>query len=247
MGDNARIFDHLMTGVLGYSSYMASAGDWGALVCLNLGSDKYPACKALELTGCPAQPTFGALLTAPFFLLPTSWRKWLYSKIYSGDELFDFARVGHFITTGTGYYIQQMTHPLTIGYAVNDSPLGILAWIGDKYHDLVDPDIFPEATDFIITTVSIYFLTQTFATATLPYAENVKSYGERMVITKPYGFSRFPFDVLNFPVSWVRAQHPKLILTRSHQRGGHFPGFEVPDLLADDIRAVVSSQGVLFS
>ncbi|EKM57892.1 uncharacterized protein PHACADRAFT_139325 [Phanerochaete carnosa HHB-10118-sp] len=246
MADNARIFDHLMTGVLGYSSYMAEAGDWGALVCLNLGSDKYPACKALEFTSCPARPTFGALLTAPLFLLPTSWRKWVYSKIYSEDELFDLGRASHFMTNGSGYFIQQMTRPLTIGYAVNDSPVGILAWIGDKYHDLVDPDIFPEAADFILTTVSLYFLTQSFMTAALPYAENTKSFGERKAISKPFGNSRFPFDVNNFPASWIRAQHPKLVFTRSHQQGGHFPGYEVPDLLAEDIRAVASGQRALF-
>ncbi|GJE85677.1 epoxide hydrolase [Phanerochaete sordida] len=247
MEDNARVFDHLMTGVLGYSSYMAEAGDWGALVCLNLGSDRYPACKALELTGAPGSPTLGALLTTPLFLLPTSWRKWVYSKIYTEEELFDFARQGQFWKNGSAYFIQQMTRPLTIGYALNDSPIGLLAWIGDKYHDLVDPDILPEATDFILTTVSIYFLTQSYMTSALPYAENTGTFSQRKTITKPYGASRFKYDVLNWPVSWIRAQHPKMVYTRSHQRGGHFPAYEVPDLLAEDIRAVASSQKASFA
>lgn len=247
MEDNARVFDYLMTGVLGYSSYMAEAGDWGALISLNLGSDKYPACKALEFTGCPASPTLGAILTTPLFLLPTSWRKWVYSKIYSEDELFDFARTGQFWKNGSAYFIQQMTRPLTIGYAINDSPIGILAWIGDKYHDLVDPEILPEATDFILTTVSLYYLTQTFMSSTLPYAENTGSFKQRKTMSKPIGYSRFPYDVNNAPASWVRAQHSKLIFARNHQRGGHFPAYEVPDVVAEDIRALASSQMSLFS
>lgn len=242
MEDNARVFDHLMTGVLGYSSYMAEGGDWGSLVATYLGTDKFPACKLLDFTACAARPTLGAFLTLPFFLLPTSWRQWLYGKVYSEDELEDFSRMGRFMKSGMGYFAQQATRPLTIGYALNDSPLGILAWIGEKYQELIDPNILPTATDFILATTSLYFLTNSFATSTLPYHDNTKTFSEVLRITKPYGVSQYPYDVLNYPVSWIRAQHPNLVFARRHRRGGHFPGYEVPELLAADLREIASGR-----
>jgi hypothetical protein len=244
MGDNARVFDHLMTGVLGYPSYMAEGGDWGSLITSQLGTDRYPACKVVELTGCAAPPTFGAMLTLPFFLLPTSWRQWLYSKIYTEQELHDFARTKAAISNGMGYFHEHATRPYTIGYAISDSPIGLLAWIAEKYHDWMDPEVLPGATDFILTTVSIYFLTGTFATSAMPYRDN--SFKDTIRITKPFGASRFPYDILVMPFSWAKAQHRKVIFTRSHQAGGHFPAFEVPDLLASDLRDIGASQRGLF-
>lgn len=243
MADNARIFDHLMTGVLGYPSYMAEGGDWGSLLSLNLGTERFPACKLVHVTSRSAGPTLGALLTLPFFLLPTSWRQWLYSKIYSEEELFDFGRAKQMIRTGLGYFIEQATRPCTIGFALNDSPVGLLAWIGEKYREWMDPDVVPHATDFILTTVSIYFLSQSFASSTVPYKENTF---EKVQVTTPLGLSRFPFDVTNSPESWVRATHRRVVFSRSHERGGHFPAYEVPEVLAGDLRELLRDQSGLF-
>ena len=247
MEDNARVFDHLMTGVLGYSSYMAEGGDWGSFIASYLGTSKYPACKVVEITALHARPTFGALLTLPFFLLPTSWRKWLYGKIYSDTELYDFARIGQLLKNGLGYFVEHATRPLTIGYALHDSPIGILAWIGEKYPEFIDPEIVPEATDFILTTVSLYYLTGSFGTAGLPYRDNSKALFQRRHIEKPYGVTHFHYDVNNFPESWIRVRYPNMIFMRRHSRGGHFPGFEVPELLASDLREIAASQRALFT
>ncbi|THG99743.1 hypothetical protein EW026_g2667 [Hermanssonia centrifuga] len=246
MGDNARIFDHLMTGVLGYKQYMAEGGDFGALIATHLGTDKYPACKFLNVVSPTAQAPLGALSTLPFFLLPTSWRQWLYGKIYSEDELRDFERNGKFIKNGLGYFVEQATRPLTIGYALYDSPVGILAWIGEKFKEHVDPEILPGCTRFILTTVSLYYLTRTFTTSTLPYFENVVALSQRLVITKPFGSSRFPHDVGSVPMSWIKRQHPQFVSLRRHDRGGHFPGFEVPDLLAEDLQHMAENHRTLF-
>lgn len=246
MGDNARICDFLMTGVLGYTKYFAEGGDFGSMICTTLGGDDYPACKLVAITNMAALPTFGALCTAPFFLLPKSWRTWLYSWIYTEDELDGFSRVGTYITTGMGYMVEQATRPFTIGYALNDSPIGLLAWVGEKYREYVDPDIVPDSTKFILTTVAIYFLTHSYASSTLPYGENTGWSRKDLRIIKPYGALYFPFDPLAWPVSWARAKHRKMVYTKKHDRGGHFPGYEVPELLADDLRDMVAGQYELF-
>lgn len=236
--DNARIFDHLMTGVLGYKSYMANGGDFGGVICKSLGTAEFPACKLLNVCTPPSRPTTGAMLTLPFFILPQSWRSWLYSKIYTEEERSDLGRFMGFIKTGLGYFIQQATRPLTIGYALHDSPVGLLAWIGEKYKNLLDPEIVAESTKFILTTVSIYYLTGTFVTSTLPYREN--SLGKSVTSTKPHGCSLFAYDIGVVPVSWIKAQYRDLVFAHRHSRGGHFPGYEVPELLVADIRELAT-------
>lgn len=242
MDDNARIFDHLMTGVLGYKSYVATGSDFGSMVCTHLGSNKFPACKLIQIVGGIAPPTLGAKLSLPFFLLPKSWRHWLYSKIYTEFELQGLARLGWFMKGGLGYFVEQATRPFTIGYALHDSPIGHLSWIGEKYKEIIHSDRAAEAKDFILATVSLYYLTGTYHTSTLPYRENMKSFGDAVRITKPYGVSQFAQDVTNVPVGWIKAQHPNMVLSRSHDEGGHFPAFEVPELLVADIQELVSMQ-----
>lgn len=249
MADNARLFDKLMTGVLGYPSYMAAGGDWGGLVCLALGSDAYPACRMLDLLQSGAQPTWGALLTLPLFLLPTQWRDWAFAQIYDANERRDFVRSWTFLKNGTGYFVQQATRPLTIGYALHDSPVGLLAWIAEKYKEHMDPDVVrtPECTRFILTTVALYFLTGSFATSAVPYKDNSQTFKARLVTKKPYGASRFPYDILHVPLSWMKKQHSNLVFSRRHEHGGHFPGFEVPELLAGDLRDIVSANKGVFA
>lgn len=247
MSDNARILDHLMTGVLGYTSYMAQGGDWGSFVTSVLGSWRYPACKLVNLNMCGISPPKTALLTLPLFLLPVSWRQWVLNYIYSGEERRDFSRSVAYIKNGTGYFLQQATRPLSIGYALYDSPIGLLAWVGEKYKDLVDPEVLSEVKEDILTTVSLYYLTHTFHTTALPYRENSQLYRKRLVIDKPYGLSRFPYDIFISPVSWVRAVHPNLVFVRRHDRGGHFPALEVPDLLVGDLREMVEVNKRLFT
>lgn len=247
MGDNARIFDHLMTGVLGYKSFMAQGGDWGGMVTGILGGEGFPACKLVGMNMSNSRPTLGALLTLPFFLLPTSWRQWLYSKIYSETELNDMHHSKEFMKNGMGYFHQQATRPLSIGYALYDSPVGILAWIGEKYIELMDPSIFPERIQEMLTTVSLYYLTGSIHTSALPYRENLVYFQQKLLITKPYGLFRFPYDVFMFPVAWTKATNPKMVFFRRHDKGGHFPALEVPDELVSDIRELFIQSGHVFN
>lgn len=241
MRHNAKVFDHLMTGVLGYTAYMAQGGDWGSFITRILGSDDFPACKMINLNMLNGRPPLTALLTLPFFLLPTDWRKWLFSQVYSEEELNDFDRSFKFAKSGLGYFLQNHTKPMTIGYVLYDNPLGILAWIGEKYKEHVDPDILPSLIQDVLTTVSLYFLSRTAHTSGVPYKENGRLFNERHPITKPYGVSRFPFDIFIEPVSWSRKDNPgDLVFVRRHKRGGHFAALEAPELLAGDLREMVT-------
>jgi len=259
MKDNARILNTLMITILGYSSYMAQGGDWGSLVTTILGTHEFAACKLINLNMTVSRPPPLSMLGLGLSLfLPTSLRMWLFSKIYSEDERRDFSRSWDFLKTGMGYYLQHLTRPFTIGYAIGDSPLGVLAWLGEKYYEHIDPDIYvqPSIKEDILTTVTLYYLTNSFATSAIPYKENASQFSEPpIVISKPYGLSRFPYDIFVMPVSWIRSAHrgwpwskegSECVFVRRHEHGGHFPGLEVPEDLANDLRAMAEQNRGLF-
>lgn len=53
-----------------------------------------------------------------------------------------------------GYNYEQSTKPQTLAYALNDSPVALLAWIYEKLHDWTDS--YPWTDDAIFTWISIY-------------------------------------------------------------------------------------------
>lgn len=247
MKDNARVFDRLMVGVLGYPSYMAQGGDWGSWVTCALGSPGYPNCKMVNLNLLPARPPATAFFSLLPFLLPVSWRTWMLSKVYTDQERADFSRTGRLLKHGMGYFAQQATRPTTVAYAMSDSPIAILAWIGEKYSgEFSDPSVVPHLTEDILTTLSIYFFTQTLGTAGLPYRESLSIMMDKITLSKPVGSSRFPYDVMLFPMSWLRSAYPSIFYYKRHENGGHFAALEVPDLLAGDLRQMVKLKRDLF-
>ncbi|GAA2302882.1 epoxide hydrolase [Glycomyces scopariae] len=137
---------------------------------------------------------------------------------------------------GTGYADLQSTKPQTIAYALNDSPVGQLAWIADKFHDWTDPAArLPEHAvdvDQLLTNVTLYWLTGTGATSAHQY---------RAVRDEPAApYSDVPTGVAVFPTdpairSLMERRH-RIVHWSEFDRGGHFAAMEAPDLLVQDLR-----------
>jgi pimeloyl-ACP methyl ester carboxylesterase len=101
--DTAGMYDELMQR-LGYTSYVAQAGDWGHWVVRELGSGRFPGCKAVHTNMCPGAPPEGAKLT------DKEKRGLERAKWWIGEKLDE----GHM-----GYAIEMRTRPQTIGVAFN--------------------------------------------------------------------------------------------------------------------------------
>jgi len=243
--DTARLLNKLMSDVLGYNSYAVQGGDWGALISTLLS--EYPNTKAVHLNMCPVPPPYSPILMGLVYLMP----HWISSRIvswaFSPEEWAQMLRIKDFTLKSTGYFAIQATQPFTLGLALNDSPLGLLAWIGEKYHAHVDPTFnLPPST--IITTVSIYYHTQSFASSCLPYFENAKTFGKppTRIAKAVLGVSMFKHDILILPESWVSKFHPKLVFWRMHDKGGHFPALDNPDVLVGDLREMMATHRNVF-
>ena len=141
--------------------------------------------------------------------------------------------------TGTGYADLQSTKPQTVAFALNDSPVGQLAWIAEKFRDWSDPaSELPEDAvpiDLLLTNVTLYWLTGTGATSAHLY------YEVRAAPVAPPGPGGVPTAVAVFPtdpaIRRLMERDHNVVRWSEFDRGGHFAAMEAPDLLVEDVRA----------
>jgi len=239
--DTARVFDTLMVEVLGYEDYVAQGGDWGGAVTRALTANHNDHCTLAHFNNLFEMPPWYHLpVLGAMQVLPKSLGRRVGSMAMTEGEMDDLRRYGGFMMSGLGYYIIQSTMPTTIGYALSDNPLGLLAYIGEKYHGWVDPS-HPLSNEDIVSTVALYFLTQSFGTSVLPYYETAQvartlKLGKQ--VKGKTGMSVFRWDVLGSPKSWM-GRVLNVTFHKRHEQGGHFPGLELPEVLVQDVREFV--------
>ena len=131
---------------LGYNEYVTQGGDWGYYITRAIGALYPEHCKASHINMIMVGPP--AFSKNPILALQHSLRP------YNAQEKAGFARTNWFQKEGSGYYSEQATKPQTLAYALNDSPVALLAWMYEKLHDWTDA--YPWTDDEIFTWVSIY-------------------------------------------------------------------------------------------
>jgi hypothetical protein len=160
-------------------------------------------------------------------------------------------RFNVFQAEGLGYLHMQATRPQTLGYALNDSPVGQLAWIVDKFQAWTDLAAeTPEDAvdrDQLLTNVSVYWFTGSGASSAHGTYEGMRVFREMVAKQSqapeaqqtqqpapPMGVAVFAADTTIRSVMDPAAQ---IEHWSEFDRGGHFAAMEVPDLLAADLRA----------
>ena len=141
-----------------------------------------------------------------------------------------------------GYSHIQGTKPQTLSHGLNDSPAGLAAWIVEKYRTWSDcgGDVEKRFTkDELLTTITIYWVTQTISSSTRMYFENQKDVWSMEAedrIQVPSAMAMFPQDIGKPPREWAERSYDVRRWTEM-PRGGHFAALEEPELLAEDVRA----------
>ncbi|MFG2998874.1 epoxide hydrolase family protein [Streptomyces sp. NPDC048340] len=232
----ARAFAVLMER-LGYGRYGVQGGDWGAAVSRELGRIHPERVSGVHLNllpggGATAEPTeqeLAPLTPAERERTRASWERY---RVWARER--------------QGYADIQATRPQTLAYALNDSPVGLLAWIGEKFAEWSDPRCPPDR-DQVLTNVMLYWLTGTAGSAARIYHERAHAdyFGQPTEVSRtPTALADFPRD--NFiPLRHVAARTDSVVRWTSYDRGGHFPAMEVPDLLVGDVRAFFRELGRL--
>jgi pimeloyl-ACP methyl ester carboxylesterase len=223
---------HELMGRLGYDRYGVGGGDFGAGVA------------TLLAFGHPDQ-VVGVHLTN-FELLPAGPD---YQPPLSRDEQAYLDASSRWWELEEGYKKIQGTKPQTLSFALADSPIGVAAWILEKWRSWTDSHGDLEEKfgfDFLLTLVTLYWATGTFATSIRDYYDNrwhpsLPRAGER--IETPTAFAAFDHYFGGEPVpprSFVERLY-KVMRWTPMPRGGHFAPIEEPELVADDIGAFFDS------
>jgi pimeloyl-ACP methyl ester carboxylesterase len=198
---------------LGYARYGAQGGDWGSMVSRELGFVDPQHLVGVHLNNLHAPPTDdGAGLTAL--------------------EQSHLLRAATFRREGMAYVMLQATRPQTLAYGLTDSPVGLLAWLGEKLLTWTDARL---DRDVLLTHVMIYWLTSTFASSARLYAEGGAVWGPPVPSTVPMAVAVGPRDLVP-AIRRYAEQTNQIVQWTELPRGGHFAALEVPELLVADMR-----------
>jgi pimeloyl-ACP methyl ester carboxylesterase len=211
---------------LGYPRFGTQGGDIGAMVSAQLGH-KYP------------DRVIGAHL---HLLLPFKPPHPEPSD-YAPDEVEFGVRTAEFMQNGSGYMLMQRTRPQTLAFAMHDSPIGLAAWLIEKRRAWADArgdieSVFSK--DDLITTVMLYWLTETYVSSARHYYDSRPQNGgvvhDRLpVVETPTGVLQFKGDVILQPRKWAERYY-NLKRWNVADRGGHFAPAETPEALVADLR-----------
>ena len=219
----AKYFDLLMTNSLGYRNYLAQGGDWGGAISSWLGFE-HQACQAIHINILTMRHPEGTKGKAE--------EEW--AKNFEIEQEME-----------NGYRTQQSTKPQTLSYAMMDSPVGVAAWIIEKFNswsDTVGDDIESiHSKDSLLTNIMIYLITKTFNTASWIYYGRREEGGrilspEGKRVEVPTAAALFPAELLSWPPRSYAERIYNIKQWTEMPRGGHFAALEQPDLLIKDIR-----------
>ena len=173
---------------------------------------------------------------------------------YSQREKDGLKRSEWFSKEGFGYNLLQSTKPQTIGYALADSPVALLAWIYEKLHDWTDS--YPWTDDEILTWISIYWFSTAGPEASVriyyeathpetPSTQTTQAKSRSWIPNVKLGMAHFPREINVVPNTWAATLGP-VVYQSEHDRGGHFAAWERPDVIATDLQKMFGKNGPCF-
>lgn len=221
----AGLLNSLMTEVLGYRGYLAQGGDWGGIISTWLGFDHAPACRAIHINIMAMRHPDG----------PQGPEEEAWAAAFERKQLME-----------KGYRTQQATKPQTLSYAMMDSPVGVAAWIIEKFNSWSDCEgdniesVYSK--DLLLTNIMVYLVTRTFNTASWIYYGRREEGGRLLSpeghrVEVPTAAALFPAEILSWPPRSYVERIYNIARWTEMPRGGHFAALEQPALFIDDIRA----------
>jgi len=221
---------HTLMRDLGYARYAAGGSDFGAGIATFMALDNPAPLIGLHLTNLELTPWTGPG-----------------SRPLSVAERAYLEQAQRWDRTERGYTAIQSTKPQTLGYALTDSPAGLAAWILEKWRSWSDchGDLQSRfSTDFLLTVVTLYWVTSTITSSMRDYYDNRRWQGEPRL--GPDDIAQVPTAVAVFPHTFVpEGEPPREWAERLYDihrwtvmpAGGHFAFAEEPELVARDIAA----------
>jgi len=223
---------------LGYKRYVAQGGDWGNAVTEQMALLAPPELTGIH-TNMPA--------TIPGDIAAALQSGGPAPSGLSDDERYAYDQLDFFYKHGLAYAQEMGNRPQTL-YGIEDSPIGLAAWMLD--HDASSYGLIgrvfagrPEGLtrDDILENITLYWLTNTAVSSARLYWESKLPFFAPKGIAIPVAVSAFPDEIYTAPRSWTERAYPKLIHYNRLGKGGHFAAWEQPKIFVEEIRAAFRS------
>jgi pimeloyl-ACP methyl ester carboxylesterase len=221
----AELWYRIMADALGYRRFVAHGSDLGAGVTAWLARAHPEAVAAIHL----ATPG----LAAP----PQPW----------SDALTEhFREVEDWSAEQGGYAHMHATKPATIGAALDDSPVALAAWAGEKLTQWSSTAADGQPAldrDHLLSTLTLYWATRTAASSLLPYWAYRHTPQSALPpddpAPTPTAIDIFGGEIIPFPKPprELAERYFNVVHWAEHGTGGHFPAVAEPQLLAERLRA----------
>ncbi|NIX78227.1 epoxide hydrolase family protein [Microvirga terricola] len=232
----ARVWAVLMDR-LGYKKYVAQGGDWGDAISEQMALQKPAGLLGIHtnMPGTLPDNISAALAGGP---PPTD---------LSADEKYAWDQLDFFYKHRVGYAQEMGNRPQTL-YALEDSPIGLAAWMLD--HDAASQKLIGRVfdgqsegltRDDILDNVTLYWLTNTGVSSARLFWESKLAFFAPKGVTIPVAVSAFPDEIYTAPRRWTEKAFPNLIYYNRLGKGGHFAAWEQPELFTQEIRAAFKS------
>lgn len=230
-----RAWHELMTR-LEYKRYVTQGGDWGSVVADAMGRQAPPGLLGIHVNMPAAVPKDVAKALDNGGPAPAG---------LSSKEKAAFIALDTFFKKNAGYGAMMVTRPQTVGYGLSDSPVGLAAWMYDKFSQWTFSGGDPERSltkDEMLDDITLYWLTNSAVSSARLYWENNNNNfsanaQKTSQISVPVAITVFPGEIYRAPKSWAERAYPKLAYFNEVDKGGHFAAWEEPQLFATELRA----------
>jgi pimeloyl-ACP methyl ester carboxylesterase len=234
----ARAWDELMHR-LGYRHYVSQGGDWGAIISEVMAVQAPPGLLGIHVNMPGTTPPSVLRLIRNGDPVPAG---------FSDTEKAAYASLDAFYKKGFGYADMMNTRPQTLGYGLSDSPVGLAAFMYDKFAAWTYSGGEPERSltrDEMLDDITLYWLTNTGTSSSRSYWDAAQLGGgpfNAFDIPKvPVAVTIFPGEIYRAPKSWAEQNYHHLIYWHEVDKGGHFAAWEQPEIFTAEIRAAFRS------
>jgi pimeloyl-ACP methyl ester carboxylesterase len=220
---------------LGYTHYVAQGGDWGSPVSEAMALQAPAGLAGIHINLPATVPPEVASVLASGGPAPAG---------LSGQERAAFDALDNLYKKKRAYAAMMGTRPQTIGYALADSPVGLAAFIYDYNNG--EPERLL-ARDDVLDDITLYWLTNTAASAARLYWENggrpvvISAAQKTEEIKLPVAITVFPDEYYQAPETWARRAYHNLVYFHAAAKGGHFAAWEQPEIFAEELRAATAT------
>jgi pimeloyl-ACP methyl ester carboxylesterase len=231
----ARAWDVLMKR-LGYKHYVSQGGDWGSVIADAMARQAPKGLLGIHVNMPPTVPPDVARAMAAGEPAPAG---------LSQSEKSAYESLSTFFKKNGAYGAMMSTRPQTVGYGLSDSPVGLAAWMYDKFAQWTYSGGDPEKSltkDQMLDDITLYWVTNSaISSARLYWENNNNNFNaadqKTNEIKIPVAVTVFPGEIYRAPRSWTERAYSNLIYYNEVDKGGHFAAWEQPQLFAEEMRS----------